>query len=87
MLALAGVQAGDRQTIFSLASAFAVLGPLRRLERRRPAESRTPHSLSTYNFTTMQRRRGWWTAVLRDVQFWVPLIVLLIGLLLLRMAR
>lgn len=25
-----------------------------------------------------------WTAILRDIQFWVPLTVLLIGLLLLR---
>jgi hypothetical protein len=28
-----------------------------------------------------------WSAVFRDVQFWVPLVVLLIGLLLLGLAR
>lgn len=28
-----------------------------------------------------------WTAVFRDVQFWVPLTVLLIGLLLLRIVQ
>lgn len=28
-----------------------------------------------------------WMAVFRDVQFWVPLVVLMIGLLLLRIAR
>jgi hypothetical protein len=56
-----------------------------------------PHDMTTtYNSQTMPQRseeaaakprRGWWTAVFRDVQFWVPLIVLLIGLLLLRMTR
>jgi hypothetical protein len=35
----------------------------------------------------MKQRRSSWTVVLRDVQFWVPLSVLLIGLLLLRMVR
>jgi len=32
-------------------------------------------------------RKGWWTSVLRDVQFWVPITVLLIGLVLLRVAQ
>jgi len=32
-------------------------------------------------------KKPWWTVVFRDIQFWVPLIVLLIGLLLLRIAR
>ncbi len=35
----------------------------------------------------MNGRRFRWTAVFRDVQFWVPLTVLLIGLLLLRIVR
>lgn len=33
------------------------------------------------------QRRPWWVAVFRDVQFWVPLIILMIGILLLRIAR
>lgn len=32
-------------------------------------------------------RPPWWTVILHDIQFWVPLIVLMIGLLLLRIAR
>lgn len=31
----------------------------------------------------MPRRPSYWAAIFRDVQFWVPLIVLLIGLVLL----
>jgi hypothetical protein len=38
-------------------------------------------------FAGVKPRRGWWKAVFRDVQFWVPLVVLLIGLLLLRVAQ
>jgi len=30
------------------------------------------------------RKRAWWVAMFRDVQFWVPLAVLLGGLILLR---
>jgi hypothetical protein len=32
---------------------------------------------------SIAERQTWWTAILRDVQFWVPLAVLLIGLVLL----
>lgn len=31
--------------------------------------------------------KRWWTAIWSDVHFWVPLIVLLIGVLLLRFVR
>lgn len=31
--------------------------------------------------------RNWRTAILRDIQFWVPFLVLLIGLLLLRLVQ
>jgi len=30
------------------------------------------------------RSRTWWVAMFRDVQFWVPVVVLLTGLILLR---
>lgn len=32
------------------------------------------------------KKKGWWMAIFRDIQFWVPVGVLLIGLLLLRIA-
>jgi hypothetical protein len=35
----------------------------------------------------MNEKRFRWAAVFQDVQFWVPLTVLLIGLLLLRIVR
>jgi hypothetical protein len=72
---------------------------VRRLLRERDLteqEVKPAHEVTTYNSQTMQQwpeevsakpQRGWWTAVFRDVQFWVPMIVLLIGLLLLWMAR
>jgi hypothetical protein len=31
--------------------------------------------------------RGWWTSILSDIHFWVPVAVLLGGLLLLRFIR
>ena len=31
--------------------------------------------------------QGWWSPILRDVHFWVPLIVLLAGLIALRWIR
>lgn len=33
--------------------------------------------------TIMAPRQKWWIALFGDVQFWVPLIVLIIGILLL----
>jgi hypothetical protein len=36
------------------------------------------------NFTANGRKNNWWIAMFRDVQFWVPLAVLLGGLMLLR---
>jgi len=30
------------------------------------------------------RKRAWWVAMFHDIQFWVPLAVLLAGLILLR---
>jgi len=30
---------------------------------------------------------GWWTSVLSDIHFWVPVAVLMVGLLLLRFIR
>jgi hypothetical protein len=36
---------------------------------------------------SLEQRRPYWAAVFRDVQFWVPLSVLLIGLLLLGIVR
>ncbi len=32
-------------------------------------------------------RDGWWKSIFRDVQFWVPITVLLIGLVLLKVAQ
>ncbi len=32
-------------------------------------------------------RGGWWTSILSDIHFWVPVAVLLGGLLLLRFIR
>lgn len=31
-----------------------------------------------------ERKRPWWKAVLSDVHFWVPVVVLVVGLLVLR---
>ena len=36
------------------------------------------------NRTENERSRAWWVAMFHDVQFWVPLAVLLGGLVLLR---
>ena len=36
------------------------------------------------NEIAMGRSGMWWAAMFRDVQFWVPLAVLLVGLILLR---
>lgn len=30
-----------------------------------------------------EKRHRWWTAMIRDVQFWVPLAILVAGLILL----
>jgi hypothetical protein len=35
----------------------------------------------------IESARSWWTAILRDIQFWIPFGVLVIGLLLLRMIQ
>jgi hypothetical protein len=43
--------------------------------------------VTTYNSRAMRQQRSLWTAVLRDVHFWTPLIALLIGVLLLWIAR
>ncbi len=54
-------------------------------------ESRRRHIIPTmekpHGEGFLKQRRPWWTAVFRDIQFWVPFIVLLIGLLLLGIAR
>jgi hypothetical protein len=34
-----------------------------------------------------ERSRKWWIAIWRDTQFWVPLIVLIVGILLLRFVQ
>jgi len=39
------------------------------------------------NRTVNGRRRAWWVTMFRDVQFWVPLAVLLGGLILLRVIQ
>ncbi len=36
------------------------------------------------DWETTAKRHRWWTAMLRDPQFWVPLAVLFTGLILLR---
>jgi len=33
------------------------------------------------------KTRGWWTSILSDIHFWVPIVVLVGGLLLLRFIR
>ena len=47
----------------------------------------TPLSMSDRSNEHPKQLQPWWTAILKDIQFWIPFIVLLTGLLLLRIVQ
>jgi hypothetical protein len=57
--------------------------PTPALHRVKETERESGHMIDE-NRTENERSRAWWVAMFHDVQFWVPLVVLLGGLVLLR---